>query len=156
MIYLRKSAPEIHKDCTLTSHSDKGASKAGEPPPKAVAKIATLSRPSHPPYELSAISEPVKSSVAVNRPPPALTPSEPDHGVGVTLEAMDNMVGLFDSTASSSAQEHATTPESAPSHCFPAPRQIKQHIGQLIDDRAFHQDQVRLLTRSPEMVSYAF
>jgi hypothetical protein len=105
-------------------------------------------------------TDPVKASLVIESlPSPAPTaPSGPDHRAGMTIEGWDDMILGSDGTASSSAERSAATPEPA-SHGLPALREIKQQIEQFTEgrfERTSHLDQVRVLIRSPETVSYAF
>jgi hypothetical protein len=103
-------------------------------------------------------TDPVKARLVENFPSSVpTTPSGLDRSVDITLEGMDNIVGLSDvGLASSSTERLRPTAESAFSHCLPTLREIKQRIEQFTEggfERTSLLDQVRVFLCSPEKLS---
>jgi hypothetical protein len=106
-------------------------------------------------------TDPVQAHLVVqNYPSPvSTTPSRLDRSVNITLEGMDNIMGLSDvGLGSSSTERSRPTPESAFSHWLPTLREIKQRMERFTEGR-FEEtpllDQVRVPRCSPEKISNA-
>jgi hypothetical protein len=118
----------------------------------------TTEKPPYRPFELPGIPQPDR--ISENRPP-SVRPTFPGsrYNGDVTLESPNNIVGVSDTgTAGGSTERPAVIPESTSSHWLSTLREIKQRIEQFTEggfERTSHLDQVRVLIRSAEGVSYA-